>query len=581
MSYQLKVIKDYPLGFWPLDESSGTTASDKSGCGNNATYVGSPASNILPLVSGGISGTNITNTAYITVPVTKDYYSKVVESAFGTKYNSDSDFTMEVWFSPSIESSSVVRLFADTAKGLGIFWENGDIIFSVSATESIRHRVRYSKKTHHVVGLYNSKSISLYVDGEPVASKDLESFKFTNTSLSLQIGPTTVSGDTFIVDAPAVYRYTLLPQSIKRHYLAGVISYPAVQVVYPEQGTYFALTDANKKVSFTYSYPQDKRWIDLLDDYTYYDIEDQYIGFTETDAAQARTFVVNDFVTIPTQLDLSTSKVEWRDDIGVEVETSVDNVTFVPCVNGAAIPQYKKGSFSTSGKLYIRITMTSSDTSKYYPRLSFFKISFYRDKTLFANNSGDTITSSTDYALGSLNYPVLSRNYNNGLRPTNASGFDLNTLSSVKSLEMFFTPLTLAANTLIYGSAPSATRLAWNGSGTVSKANIAKVYVNGVDVSNQTNISTYLNAEEPHHIVIVFTQPITGLIKFNYETTGGPSNLYKNIAIYEKELTQTLVDSHFDLYTGRPAASITESSFTVTENAIETYNDDWVVLQSV
>lgn len=581
MSYQLKVIKDYPLGFWPLDESSGTTASDKSGCGNNATYVGSPASNILPLVSGGISGTNITNTAYITVPVTKDYYSKVVESAFGTKYNSDSDFTMEVWFSPSIESSSVVRLFGDTAKGLGIFWENGDIIFSVSATESIRHRVRYSKKTHHVVGLYNSKSISLYVDGEPVASKDLESFKFTNTSLSLQIGPTTVSGDTFIVDAPAVYRYTLLPQSIKRHYLAGVISYPAVQVVYPEQGTYFALTDANKKVSFTYSYPQDKRWIDLLDDYTYYDIEDQYIGFTETDAAQARTFVVNDFVTIPTQLDLSTSKVEWRDDIGVEVETSVDNVTFVPCVNGAAIPQYKKGSFSTSGKLYIRIAMTSSDTSKYYPRLSFFKISFYRDKTLFANNSGDTITSSTDYALGSLNYPVLSRNYNNGLRPTNASGFDLNTLSSVKSLEMFFTPLTLAANTLIYGSAPSATRLAWNGSGTVSKANIAKVYVNGVDVSNQTNISTYLNAEEPHHIVIVFTQPITGLIKFNYETTGGPSNLYKNIAIYEKELTQTLVDSHFDLYTGRPAASITESSFTVTENAIETYNDDWVVLQSV
>ena len=581
MSYQLKVIKDYPLGFWPLDESSGTTASDKSGCGNNATYVGSPASNILPLVSGGISGTNITNTAYITVPVTKDYYSKVVESAFGTKYNSDSDFTMEVWFSPSIESSSVVRLFGDTAKGLGIFWENGDIIFSVSATESIRHRVRYSKKTHHVVGLYNSKSISLYVDGEPVASKDLESFKFANTSLSLQIGPTTVSGDTFIVDAPAVYRYTLLPQSIKRHYLAGVISYPAVQVVYPEQGTYFSLTDANKKVSFTYSYPQDKRWIDLLDDYTYYDIEDQYIGFTETDAAQARTFVVNDFVTIPTQLDLSTSKVEWRDDIGVEVETSVDNVTFVPCVNGAAIPQYKKGSFSTSGKLYIRITMTSSDTSKYYPRLSFFKISFYRDKTLFANNSGDTITSSTDYALGSLNYPVLSRNYNNGLRPTNASGFDLNTLSSVKSLEMFFTPLTLAANTLIYGSAPSATRLAWNGSGTVSKANIAKLYVNGVDVSNQTNISTYLNAEEPHHIVIVFTQPITGLIKFNYETTGGPSNLYKNIAIYEKELTQTLVDSHFDLYTGRPAASITESSFTMTENAIETYNDDWVVLQSV
>jgi hypothetical protein len=139
----------------------------------------------------------------------------------------------------------------------------------------------------------------------------------------------------------------------------------------------------------------------------------------------------------------------------------------------------------------------------------------------------------------------------------------------------------LAANTLFYASTPSATRLAWNGSGAVSKANIAKIYVNGVDVSNQTNISNYLNAEEPHHIVIIFTQPVTGLIKFNYETTGGPSNLYKNVATYEKELTQSLVDTHFKLYTGRPASSITETSFDLTENAVESYNDDWVVLQSV
>ena len=97
MSYQLKVIKDYPIGFWTLDESSGTTASDISGCGNNATYVGSPASNILPLVSGGLSGTRITNTAYITVPVTKDYYGATVGAGFATSYTSDNDFTIEAW----------------------------------------------------------------------------------------------------------------------------------------------------------------------------------------------------------------------------------------------------------------------------------------------------------------------------------------------------------------------------------------------------------------------------------------------------------------------------------------------------
>ena len=123
MTYQLKVIKDYPIGFWPLDESSGTTASDISGCGNNATYVGSPASNILPLVSGGVSGTKITNTAYITVPVTKDYYGATVGAGFATSYTSDNDFTMEAWVSPSIQTVNQTTIFADSADNIGLFWE--------------------------------------------------------------------------------------------------------------------------------------------------------------------------------------------------------------------------------------------------------------------------------------------------------------------------------------------------------------------------------------------------------------------------------------------------------------------------
>ena len=74
MSHQLKAIKDHPIGFYLFDESSGTTASDISGCGNNGTYPGSPTYNMLPLIPGGVSGTKITNTAYITAPTSKDFY---------------------------------------------------------------------------------------------------------------------------------------------------------------------------------------------------------------------------------------------------------------------------------------------------------------------------------------------------------------------------------------------------------------------------------------------------------------------------------------------------------------------------
>ena len=583
MSYQLKVIKDYPIGFWPLDESSGTTAADISGCGNNATYVGSPASNILPLVSGGLSGTRITNTAYITVPVTKDYYGATVGSGFATKYTSDNDFTIEAWIYSSIESNDVVRLFADTTNNIGLFWDRGNIVFKVSADEWVISSLPYSKKTIYVAGKYTGESIELYIDGVSVGFKSLSSFKFTNTTLGLQIGPTTTSGDEFTVDAPAVYRYALPDSTILRHYINGNITSPAIQVAYPDEGVLYSGSDANLRPSFDYSYPVNKPWTYWLDDNTYYDLVNKEIGFYETETAESKAFVIEDFITIPSELNLITSKVEWRNDLGITVESSIDGTvgSYVACVNGQPIPQYTKDAFDASGKLYIKITMSTSDASKYLPKLSFFCIAFYSNKDLYADNYGDKINSATEYYLGSLNYPILSRNYTNGIRAKNAAGFKVNTLSSIKSVEMFFTPLTLAANTLFYASDPSATRLAWNGSGVVSKANIAKIYVNNVDVTNQTNISSYLVAEEPHHAVIVFTTPVTGSLQLNYETSGGPSNLYKNITTYEKELTAGIVETHYELYTGRAVSSVTEPAIDLTESDIIAYNNDWIVLQSV
>ena len=581
MTYQLKVIKDYPIGFWPLDESSGSTASDISGCGNNATYVGSPASNILPLVSGGVSGTKITNTAYITVPVTKDYYGATVGAGFGTKYTSDNDFTIEAWVYPSIESSSETPIFADAANDIGLFWENGDIVFKVSDTESVRYCVTYSKKSLHIIGVYSVGSISLYIDSFVVDSKSLSNFKFTNTTLGLQIGPTTVSGDTFTVDAPAVYRYGLQPDSIRKHYVDGNITTSAINVVYPDRGILFTGTDANIKAVMDYSYPASKPWSDFVDDNTYYDSTKRYITFYKTDTVEAKTFIINDYFFIPSQIGLTTSKIEWRNDLGITVESSVDGITYAQCTNGQPLPQYTKDSFNSSGNVYIRITMSTTDASKYLPKISFFCITFYADRTIYADNFGDKITSSTDYYLGSLNYPVLSRHHMNGIRAKNAAGFNLNASTSVKSVEMLFTPLTLAANTLFYASNPSATRLAWNGSGVVSKANIAKIYVNNIDVTNQTNISSYLVAKEPHHIVIVFTTPVTGTLQLNYESTGGPSNLYKNIATYDSELTAPKVETHFELYCGKPVESITENAMTLTELDTDYYNNDWIVLQSI
>ena len=585
MSYQLKVIKDYPIGFWPLDESSGTTALDRSGCGNNGTYVGSPISDILPLISGGISGTKITNTSSVTLPITKNYYGVTTTAGMGTKYSSDNDFTVECWIYPSIISTSATPILSDNSNNIGLYWENGDIVFKVSATDSIRYPVTYSKRALHIVGVYSVYSISLYVDGRLTASKSLvDGFKFTNTTLSLAIGPTADAGDSFVIDAPAVYRYSLSNASIQRHYGDGNFSAPAIQVVAPDEGILFSCTDASIRAQFQYSYPVNRQWTEFVDENTYYNESAGYISFYKTDSVQSKTFILQDSFLIPSQIPFVSSKVEWRNDLGITVQSSLDGTNWQNCSNGQPLPQYTKDSFSSTGVVHIKITMTTTDASKYLPRLAYFAVSFYTNKDVYADNYGDTISSSGEYYLGSLNYPLLSRHYDNGIRTKVGTGFNLTTGGSVKSLEMFFTPSDLTANTLLDVASTgsyTASKYSWTSGGTITKTNILKIYVNGVDRTSQTNISNVFSANQLHHVILVLTQPCSGTLKFNYSGSGGPSCLYNNISIYAKELTASISATHYDLYVGRPSISVEDPSIVMTEKGITSYNNDWIVLQSI
>lgn len=579
MSYQLKVIQDNPIGFWPLDESSGTIASDRSGCGNNGTYVGTLISNILPLVPGGQSGNKITNTSYITLPIVNNYYGATTTAGMATKYTSDNDFTIEAWIYPEIYSSTITPILADVTNNIGLYWENGDVVFKVNSEEA-RCPVTYSKKSFHLVGIYTTNSILIYIDGILAASKTIADFKFTNTTFALNIGPTSTSSDYFIIDAPAIYRYSLPVKSILKHHLEGSLSASSIQVVFPDEGVLFSGTDAYIKSQFEYTYPIKKQWEDLVDANTYYDPVNKYISFYPSTGT--KTFIYEDSFLLPSQVGITTSKIEWRNDLGISVESSSDGTNYTACVNGDPLPQYKIGSFSSSGTVYFRITMTTSDSSKFLPRLSFFAITFYADRKLYADNYGDSIFSISNYNLGSLNYPVLSRNYMGGIRPEAGTGFDINTLSSVRSLEMIYTPIqTGVANTLIHVPDLPISELSWTSSGVITKTNISKVYVNNVDISSQTNISNYLVAGQPHHVVVVFTNSVSTKIKINYKTSGGSNNLYKNIAIYGKEITQALCSEHYNLYVGKPSASVSENSISLTESGLSYYNNDWVVIQSV
>lgn len=579
MSYQLKVIKDNPIGFWHLDETSGSIAYDKSGCSNHGTYVGALSSNILPLVSGGSFATKITNTSYVTLPTTKNYYGQVGKGGFGKFGTSDNDFSLEVWAFPNISTSVRTPIFADSVNGIGIFYENKSIVFKLNE-EEVYYTLNYFNKSIHVVATYNTSSMSLYIDGSAVASKSLTNFKFNNTSLSLAIGPTTSVLDSFLVDAPAVYRYGLTSLQCLDHFQNGISYVNPIHIVKPDGGKLFSLNDENMQTVYQYEYSVNQFRKFITED-VYYNNEENYITFYKSDTQVAKEFIINDIIIVPSGIPVASSKIEWRGENGISVEYSMDGLSYYSCINGQAIPSYSKESAITISPIYIKITMSTSDASKYLPKLSLFRIRFYANKNCYADNSGFFVESANEYSLGSFNYPPLSRHYTNGLRTSPTGGFKIAVDEAVRSIEFFLTASALSATTLISTASTgdySASSISWNGAGVLSKTNIKKIYINGVDKTTEANISNLIDVNNMAHVIVLFNNPVSGDIVFN---NSGPSNLYNLLSIYGSELTNLQVSTHYSLSVQKPSIQSNNSSFTLTESAPTYFNNDWVVFSTI
>jgi hypothetical protein len=120
--------------------------------------------------------------------------------------------------------------------------------------------------------------------------------------------------------------------------------------------------------------------------------------------------------------------------------------------------------------------------------------------------------------------------------------------------------------------------------GALTKSNISGLYINGQDVSLATNISSYLNIDEPNYILIKTNNPITGQIWFNTKSENSvrtgtlDNNLYSLIAIYESENIEHL--TNYNIYIGNESISNSPSVMTLNDIGPSTYDFDWVVLDN-
>jgi hypothetical protein len=579
MSYQLRIIKDNPVGFWALDETSGTVAADSSGSGNSGVYSGGITNGLMPLISGGLQGSLISNSKYISFPIVNDYYGSSGYVSMADKNSLDNDFSLEVWFYPKIVTTNETLIFGNSTNSIGIFYDSGNIVFKLGQYTA-SHTLSHISKSQHIVGTYSSSEIKLYIDGELKSTASITDLpSLSQSGLTLNIGPTMSSSDSFIVDAPAAYRYELASSKILNHY-SEIQPIPPHQIAFPDEGRIFEAYDNNISTAYSYSYPANKPWNYLITDGVYYNSEDQYISIARSDLGGESLIEITDFISIPSGIDANSSKIEWSGSNGIEVSINDE-----PCINGGEIPNYSIDNFSSETGLNIKITISSSDINNYIPRLYSLSIILYKDHTLFASNSSDYINhfDSDSFTLGSKKYPILSRDSRNGIRSFEDCGFNLNTEDLISTVEFFYTPSALSDSGLIssISGAGASSNYSWVTAGTISKTNISAIYVNGVNKTSETSILNVFTSGEMHHVVIVYSSPISGALRFNLSAVGSVFATYQNIAIYESAFSSGKVSEHYSLYTQRSASIADDSAIDLTEYGFSLYNNDWIVIETV
>jgi len=586
MSYYSAVLKDSPVGFWKLDEASGSIAYDSSGCGNNAVYSGTINSLDIPLVPNGLHSNKITNTDTISFPITKDFSGQTGVGGFGIEKTEDNDFSLEIWFHPK-NITNLTPIFADI-NGIGIYWENGNIVFKIE-NERLDYGVPYKNKSFHVVAVYEINSIKLYVDSELVASKYTNSISFTNPSLVIESGPAN-SSEYFLVDSPAIYRYALNINKIKSHY-QHMGTNTNVQIVKSNFGQLFKSTLQHQDQPDQYSWPA----------YIPFNIfENDNIGFRRESNSlylkgNSGSYIETSISPVPYKNYLS-SKIEWFGTEGISVYSSLDydgeDTVWDLCSNGFPIPGIQLGeTFLNEKQIYFKIVFNTNNIGTHVPEIYYMGAYLYEDKKLFSHNGRSFISvsqpssgSNWDVNFSNRDYQIISRNYDNGIRPLGA-GFYLETIDDIRSIEMFVVPESLSSGYLFYNKTDGQEySLSWAAGGVISKSNISGLYINGQDISSATNISQYINIGEPNYIMIKTSAAITGQIWFNTKSdnnvrTGSlPNNLYNIIAIYEDPNINHLTNYNF--YVGDEVLSASDSDFTLTDLGPQSYDFDWVVLDN-
>jgi hypothetical protein len=223
-AYAQVVLADDPVAYWRLDESSGATARDFSGHGNDATYIGG----VQLGTPGAIA--NDPDTA-----ATFDGATGYLDAGDNFAFAGTQAFSVEAWVrSLSMQGYGGIFSREDTSGGppsegyLG-FVSPGDGVYGFQRLDGNNltsdSSMSLASTTHydHVVATYDGNVMTLYVNGVAESTQP-SAFSIAGATHHFVVGAEVGGAEDFfagVLDEVAVYEHALSANRVSAHYLVG------------------------------------------------------------------------------------------------------------------------------------------------------------------------------------------------------------------------------------------------------------------------------------------------------------------------------------------------------------------------
>lgn len=222
LTYSQTVLADNPVGFWLMNETTGSTFADTSGSGNNATIYNSPtlnqsgpstALNKSALFNGTTQYARTSTVATFNMAPSANWS---VEGWFKTSDSGTNTF-LHVGGAGASSSDTLIMAYlgAGNAKALTVDSTSSFLIIGSTATFN-------DNAWHHMaITAASGGAMIIYVDGTNVASTSTARRATGNNSfanIGSQVGQYFFNGN---VTAPAIYNTTLTSTRVLAHYNAG------------------------------------------------------------------------------------------------------------------------------------------------------------------------------------------------------------------------------------------------------------------------------------------------------------------------------------------------------------------------